>query len=112
MPYLIQEANGTTCLREPTVGGQYVMDTARDAQPLCWDGGAFITHHGEKASPPWHHHLIELAVKQEVVPNAQKDALVLALRWLDTLIKSPAVTWDPEQRRSAEEALARAQASI
>lgn len=35
-----------------------------------------------------------------------------ALRWLETLINSPAVPWDPAQRESAHAALAVAKAAI
>ena len=41
-----------------------------------------------------------------------EQAVAGALRWLETLIQSPSVPWDPQQKEAAQEALVRAKAAI
>lgn len=44
--------------------------------------------------------------------SADRDAIILALRWLNTLIQCPAVTWNAGQREAAQQALADAQQAL
>ena len=45
-------------------------------------------------------------------PEADKQALRLALQWLDTLSKNQQITWAPAQKEACLRALAEARASI
>lgn len=46
-------------------------------------------------------------------PQADVNQPVLnALRWLETLISSPTIPWDPDQRQAAAESLLAAKASL
>jgi hypothetical protein len=112
MPYLIENTDKTTALREPTPGCWYVLDTNRKDSPIRWTGEQFITQQGDKAIP-WYHHLIELESSPLWIGAPEKaEATGLALRWLETLINSPAVTWDPAQKEAAQRALDAARAPI
>lgn len=46
------------------------------------------------------------------LPWASIEALKAAQQWLDTLLKSPVVPWDPQQRLAAQEDLTRAREAL
>jgi hypothetical protein len=111
MKFIIQMPDLAPAPLDPTEDHWYAGITARGETGVIaqYRSGAFVSSEGEH-SMNHYAHLEDMTAKrtQEVrVRNISQ-----ALSWLETLIDSPAVPWEPKQKIAAREALLAAKASI
>ena len=119
MKYMIELADRSVSEATPIEGQWYagITEMGQIGAVACYSNGAFenssgIVHmQGYTVIRHVTHELVSAVVKQN---NALDDKakIQLALQWLETLIKTPAMGWNVKQKEAAMVALTEARAVV